>query len=235
MNPFVNKRFWTSARLVDAAGGYGVALDGRRVKTPAKADLIVPNRPVAEMIVAEWDAQEGQVDPTKMPATRWANAAIDKVAARQSEVVDMLAQYGTSDLICYRADSPKVLADRQSDIWNPLLIWAKQRFEAPLITTNGLVPVAQPNQSLLNLKTQIERFDPFQLAAFHDLVTISGSLILSLAVSEMKISAAHAWDISRIDENWQIEQWGADDAEVAAANLNRQSFLFADQLLQYLR
>ncbi len=235
MNPFVKKRFWTSADVVDVAGGFGVSLDSRPLQTPAKAPLVVPVRDVAALIATEWADVVEQVDPTKMPVTRWANAAIDKVADQQADVVEMLASYGASDLLCYRAAGPKTLSDRQTEFWDPVLEWAKNRFDAPLKSTIGVIPITQPNRSTANLMAKLQSFDAYELAAVHDLVTISGSLVLALAISEKKYSAEDAWFFSRIDENWQKEQWGEDEAATATAEAKRISFLFADRMLQLLR
>ncbi|MGA0965100.1 MAG: ATP12 family chaperone protein, partial [Paracoccaceae bacterium] len=204
------KRFWTEASVSEAEGGYAVLLDGRGVKTPAKTSLVVPTVELARAIADEWDAQEGTIDPTSMPFTRSANAAIDKVTHQFDEVVNLLAEYGETDLLCYRADSPIELTQRQAQAWDPLLGWAKDTLGADLSPAKGVMFVEQPARSLNHLKTVLLDQSAFQLTATYDLISISGSLILGLAVCKGKISAQEAWDLSRIDEIWQIEQWGED-------------------------
>ena len=221
------KRFWTEACVSEAEGGYAVLLDGRGVKTPAKASLVVPTGELARAIAEEWDAQEGTIDPTTMPFTRSANAAIDKVTHQFDEVVDLLAEYGETDLLCYRADSPVELKQRQADAWDPLLEWAKDAFGADLTPAAGVMFVEQPADSLKRLKSALMDQSAFQLTATYDLISISGSLILGLAVCSGKISALDAWELSRIDEIWQVEQWGEDEEATEVAQIKANSMQHA--------
>ncbi|MCP5088148.1 MAG: ATPase [Rhodobacteraceae bacterium] len=234
MSFLTKKRFWTSADVFEAEGKYGISLDGRPVQTPAKARLLVPTKKIAQGIAAEWDAQEEQIDPLSMPTTRWANAATDKVASQMEDVVGMLASYGDSDLLCYRAAGPETLVARQAEAWDPVLEWAAEQYDAPLASTTGVIPVKQSNQSVENLRVVLQRFDAFQLASVHDLVTISGSLILALAVFERKMSPQIAWSAARIDETWQKELWGEDEEAEAAEEVRRTAFMFAHQMLTML-
>jgi chaperone required for assembly of F1-ATPase len=209
------KRFWKEADVRPAAGGFAVSLDGRPVKTPAKAPLVVPTEAMAAAIAAEWDAQEGTVKPLTMPVTRSANAAIDKVAPQFDEVAGLLAAYGGTDLLCYRATGPAGLVARQAAAWDPLLDWSAEALDAPLRVTSGVVPVAQPEPSLARLAARVRGFGVFELTAVHDLVSVSGSLVLGLAVTDRRLAADAAWALSRVDEIWQAELWG-DDAEAEA-------------------
>lgn len=216
MTGWTAKRFWTDAKVEACEGGFTIRLDGRPVKTPAKALLVVPTAQLAEVIASEWNAQSGVVRPETMPATRSANSAIDKVAPLFDAVVEEVAGYGGTDLLCYRAIEPAELLARQQAGWDPLLAWASERFAAPLRVTQGVVPVAQPNESLARLSDAVAGQSIFHLAALHDLVAISGSLILGLAVAEKRLTPDEAFALSRIDEQWQIEQWGED--EIAASS-----------------
>jgi chaperone required for assembly of F1-ATPase len=222
------KRFWKAASVTgDAAEGWGVALDGRPVRTPAKARLAVPSRALADRIAAEWDAQDGEIDPLSMPFTRSANAAIDKVAPQLDAVAAMIADYGETDLCCYRAAGPEVLCRQQAEAWDPLLVWAREALGAGLVPTVGVVPVAQPVESLDRLRDRVGSLDAFALTALHDLVSLSGSLLLGLAVLEGHLPAEEAWRRSRIDETYQESQWGVDELAAAAAAAKRGEFLHA--------
>lgn len=228
MNAWAPKRFWKAARaeaLPD--GGFTVMLDARRVKTPAKADLILPTRALAEAMAAEWDAQQGQIDPRSMPLTRAANSAIDKVAAQQDEVAALIAAYGGSDHLCYRATGPEMLVKRQAEAWDPLLAWAGEALGAPLKVASGIVHVDQPPGSLAALTARVAALTAFELAALHDLVALSGSLVLGLAVAEGAIEPDRAWALSRIDEDYQAELWGRDEEAAESAELKRTAFLQA--------
>ena len=235
MTGWAPKRFWTAAGVDPAPGGFAIRLDGRPVKTPAKAPLVLPTRALAEGIAAEWDAQTGTVRPETMPLTRTANSAIDKLSQHQPEVVDLLADYGGTDLLCYRAEKPPALADRQAEAWDPVLDWAAQTFGAPLSTGRGVMHIAQAPQSLAALKAQVAALDRFRLAAFHDLVAIPGSLVLALAVTHGRLDPDTAWSLSRIDEDWQIAEWGADEEAAEAAALKRAAFLDAHRFFELCR
>jgi chaperone required for assembly of F1-ATPase len=235
MGGWAAKRFWKEATVEAVEGGFTVRLDGRPVKTPAKALLVVPTAPLAQGIAAEWDAQSGKLRPETMPLTRAANSAIDKVAPLHADVVAELAGYGGSDLLCYRATGPEALIARQAAHWDPLIDWAATALQAPLTVTSGVMPCPQPRTSLAALQTRVAAFDAFGLAGLHDLVAISGSLVLALAVTSHRLTAAEGFDLSRLDNQWQNEQWGADEDEAATEALRRAAFLQADRFLGLCR
>ena len=235
MSDWQPKRFWAKATVTDGDAGFGVALDGRPVRTPAKALLTVPTRAMAAAIAVEWDAQEKVVDPRTMPVTRGANAAIDKVTLQRAEVVEMLAEYGDSDLLCYRAAGPATLVAQQASAWDPMLDWAAEELGARLFVGEGVMHVAQQPEALAKLHVELEAFDVFALAAVHDLVSISGSLVLALAVTRDAVSVADAWQMSRIDEAWQIAQWGDDEEAAEAAEAKRVAFFQADTFYRLSR
>ena len=235
MSGWAAKRFWKEAKAEAVEGGFTVRLDGRPVKTPAKAALLLPTRALAEAVAAEWNAQEGAVRPATMPLTRAANSAIDKVAPLRAEVIAELAGYGGSDLICYRAEAPQPLIDRQAAAWDPLVDWAATHLHAPLVLTHGVMPVAQPEASLARLTARVAGLSDFGLAGLHDLVAISGSLVLALAVTEGRLTAAEAFAASRVDNRWQAEQWGEDEEETEAEAIRRDAFLQADRFFGLCR
>lgn len=230
MSDWAAKRFWSDAEVVSAEGGFAVALDGRTIKTPAKRPLILPSRAMADAVAAEWQAQEGKIDPNTLPVTKTANAAIDKVMISHSEVADMLAAYGDSDLLCYRADHPDELVQRQQTQWDPLLAWAADALGAELQPRTGVMHVLQDAQALASLARHTHALGAFELAAFHDLVSLSGSLVIGFAAARDHIPAEQLWDISRLDELWQIEQWGVDDEAEAMASQKKDSFLHAKRM-----
>lgn len=218
------KRFYTSVTVSEHEGGFGVSLDGRAIKTPAKALLSVPTADLAGYIAAEWDAQGDRINPEAMPATRFANAAIDKVRVQFAEVADMLGAYGETDLLCYRAEAPVELTARQAAAWDPLLDWAARRFGVDWQVTTGIMPTPQRPATLTTLRAHLDGFTTFQLTAFHDLVALPGSLVIGLAATENQSPVEDLWRWSRIDEDWQIEQWGHDDEANAQASRRQQSF-----------
>jgi chaperone required for assembly of F1-ATPase len=204
------KRFYKTVSVEEAHGRFAIALDSRAVRTPAKSALAVPSEALARAIAAEWEAQGDEVKPHAMPLTRLASTAIDKVAAERARLVDELAGYAESDLLCYRAELPPELVARQEAQWQPLLDWAADRFAARLEVTQGVLPRVQPAASLKALRTAVEAQDDMGLAALHSATTAAGSLVIALALLEDRLAADEAFALSQLDESFQIEQWGED-------------------------
>lgn len=229
------KRFWKQAAPAEAEGGWQVELDGRPVRTPAKTLMVLPTLDLAEQVAAEWDAQEGEIDPAQMPFTRMSNSALDKVSAQHGEVAGMLAEYGGTDLLCYRATSPAELVARQADAWDPLLDWAAADLGVRLDVAAGVMHVPQSEDALSRLHRMVCEMDDFRLAAFHDLVSMTGSLILGFAAARDYADSADIWRLSRIDETWQEEQWGVDEEAAAQAEFKRREFLHAKRYYDLCR
>ena len=223
MSEWKMKRFWSEVTPKPVEGGFAIELDGRGVKTPAKTALIVPNAVLAERVAQEWRAVEAEIDPSKMPYTRSANAAIDKVAVQHSEVAGLIADYAGTDLLCYRAESPIELQERQAAAWDGALDWARERFGLELSIATGVMPVRQADASLARALELCEAMSAFSLTAFHDLVSMSGSFVLGLRAAEGCDTAEKLWNTSRIDETWQEEQRGVDDeaSEMAALKMTQ--------------
>lgn len=232
MSVLKQKRFWKAASVVERDGAFGVTLDTRAVNTPNKTPLVVPTRAMAQAIADEWDAQPEKIDPLTMPVTRAANSAIDKVAPQQAEVIAELASYGGTDLLCYRATGPQELISRQAEQWDPLVDWAHATFGARLQVVAGVMHVAQDPALVANLHAEVAAFDNFALAGVHDLVAISGSLVLALGVTRGAIAPEAAWLLSRLDEHWQIELWGEDEEAAAHEALKKEAFLNAARFYQ---
>ncbi len=228
------KRFWTTAALVEAEGGWGVELDGRALRTPARKALVVGGHALAQAIVAEWSDCGETIDPTAMPMTGLANAAIDHVAPDPGRFAADLARYAESDLLCYRAQFPPKLVAAQADSWDPLLDWARRRFAVEFATTSGVVHVAQPAATVERLRDAVAKLDPFRLAALSPIVTIGGSLVAGLALHERAFAVETLWGAVSLDDAIQLETWGADAEAVAALAARHRDFLAAARFLELL-
>jgi chaperone required for assembly of F1-ATPase len=207
------KRFYREAGIVPAEDGYRVALDGRPVKTPAKQAMIVPNAALASAVAAEWEAQQGEIRPSQMPMTRLASTAIDRVAPQRELIVEQIAAYAGTDLVCYRAAHPPALLARQQAVWQPLIDWAVLRYDAPLEVTAGVIPISQPAASLGAFAGAVAEQNDFALAALHLATGACGSLVIVLALIEGRIDAAEAFAASQLDESFQIQAWGEDEEQ----------------------
>ena len=211
------RRFWKTADIRPQGNGWEVVLDDRPLRTPGKLPLILPTEALARAIAAERDAQTDIIDPNRMPLTRAANSAIEKVTPQFHAVTSMLGDYGGTDLLSYRANEPDELTRAQAAGWDPLIDWAATELRAPLRITHGVIPVPQDPTVLLKLQAEIASLDAFALTALHDLVTLPGSLVLGLAVLRGRLDAETAWKLARIDEEFQADRWGRDeDADLAA-------------------
>jgi len=228
------RRFWSRASVAEGRDGFVILLDTRPLNTPSQRPLEVRTAACARGIADEWDALDDRIEPARLPLTRAANTAVDRVAPQRSAVVDALADYGGSDLLCYRAEAPGELVRRQAAAWDPWLAWSRDELGAPLTAVVGVMHRPQPPASLDVLHREVDAHDAFALTALHELVTVSGSLVLGLAVSRGALAAADAWPLSRVDETWQAEQWGVDAEAEAAADARRRDFLRAEALLRLL-
>jgi chaperone required for assembly of F1-ATPase len=228
------KRFYEEAAAAPAAGGVAVLLDARPVKTPARAALEVPTEELAQAIAAEWNAQGEKIDPRTMPLTGLANAAIDRAAPDRATFAAGLARYGETDLLCYRAEGPRPLVERQAAAWDPLLAWARRRYDVDFAVTAGIIHRAQPAATVERLSAAVAARDAFRLAALSPLVTISGSLVVALALAEGEIGVDHAWIAGNVDEAWQAEQWGEDPLAAEPLENRRREFDAAYRFLTLL-
>jgi chaperone required for assembly of F1-ATPase len=203
------KRRYRAARAVALERGFGVALDSEPLRTPAGNELRTSSRGLAEAVAAEWEAQGEDIVPERMPFTRLANAATDRIAAAREATIASLAAYAESDLLCYRAEGPPELIAAEEAAWRPLLDWARERFGAELHVTAGIMPVPQSKEAVARLAEALSGYDDMMLAALHLATTGCGSLVLALALAEGRISAAEALALGQTDEAFQAARWGA--------------------------
>jgi len=225
------KRFYKEVSVADHGA---ILLDGRPVRTPARAELILPTPALAEAVAAEWRAQESEIDPRTMRLTGLGNAAIDRVAPDLAAFARPLAAYAESDLLCYRADAPPELIARQAEAWDPLLDWAVRRFDVHFTVTSGIVHAAQPEATIARLGQALAAYDAFHLAALAPIVTIGGSLVTALALAEKAVDPDSAFDLTHLDELWQARRWGEDRLALAARASRKEDFMAGAQLLELL-
>lgn len=209
------KRIYRIVTVEAVEGGFQVALDGKPLRTPARAPLVLPQRALIDGVAAEWDAQAGTIVPHGMPLMQFVSTAIDRVRPQRQRVAAEVAQYAATDLICYRAHSPVELVARQLRVWQPLVDWAGMRFGAPLAVFTGVMPGPQPLGALQALQVAIEGLGDLELTALQAVTGACGSLVIALALMEGRVDADQAWAASQLDETYQIEKWG-EDAEAAS-------------------
>ena len=229
MSEWKQKRFWKNVHVFSSETGYFIKLDDKILKTPAKKQMMLPTEALAKKVASEWDEQVEEIDPTTMPFTKSANAALDKVSEQYVEVSTLLSEYGETDLLYYRADSPLELQKRQKNGWDPIVKWAENTFKVQITCGTGIVYIPQNEKLLSETRKKINNLSIFELTAFHDMVSITGSLILGLAIINGRLSAEEAYKLSRIDEQWQLEQWGEDEEAQVASNQKNIAILHSEE------
>jgi len=236
MRPPLPKRFYQTASALAESSRFYLLLDGRKSHTPGRNPIALTSEAAANLIVAEWRSQKEVIDPAEMHATRMVNAGIDRVAAKRPEVVQEIARYGKSDLLCYRADTPDRLVELQRLAWDPPLAWARRELGLKLDLAEGVMFQQQPEETLAEIERRIfEITDPVALAAMHTITSLSGSVILGLALCHGWMSAEAAFNASELEADFTAEVWGI-DLEAAAHRVRRKAeFMTAAALLQALQ
>jgi chaperone required for assembly of F1-ATPase len=205
------KRFYKQASVAQTESGFAVELDGRPIKTPAKAMLTLPTEKLAQAVSDEWQTQGDELDLQSMTLTRLANVALDRTPETRTDLAEELARYAGTDVTCYLADAPSELRERQEAAWKPWREWAGQELGVVLVPVVGLMASPQPQTSLDAVHAHAMDLDDFRLTALTWACSLLGSAVLALAVERGALSAPDALTASMVDEDWQIEQWGADE------------------------
>jgi chaperone required for assembly of F1-ATPase len=227
------KRFYRDVAVAPVDNGFSIHLDGKPVRTPGRSVLVLPTEKAAGLVSEEFAAQIEKIDPSTMPVYRLVNTAIDGVAADPAAVRDDIAKFASSDLLCYRADAPAGLVERQAKAWDPVLDWAHRALGARLVLAEGVVHVEQPRNAMNAVKAHLAlRRDPLRLTAMHLMTTLTGSALLAMAVETGEIDAEAAWTAAHVDEDWQAEQWGQDSEAMARRAYRKRDMVAAAQLLE---
>lgn len=206
------KRFYKDTAVDEGEGGLRVLLDGRPMRTPLRATLIVPTRSLAEAIAVEWAGvpDKAEINAAHLPLTRLAATGIDRVVARRVDVIADTAKYAGSDLLCYRATAPDSLVKLQDELWKPLLDWAAERHGARLVTADGIGFVEQADEAKARLHEAVSAHGDLALSALYNLTHTAGSVVIALAVSDGRLDAAGAFAAAQMDELYQVDRWGDD-------------------------
>jgi chaperone required for assembly of F1-ATPase len=229
------KRFWEIACTQAVDEGFVILLDKRRVSTPMRAELILPNHAMAQAVCDEWQAVGDKIDPAAMPVTGLANAATDRIGMDRDSFVGSIAAFGETDLFCYRADEPAELVARQAERWDRYLRWCELKYGAVFTAVTGIMHQPQPENTVLRLRQAVAELNIWQLAAASKMVPITGSLVALLALIENEVDAAALWPDLVLDELWQEEKWGADHFALKNRRDREADFMAAARFLELAR
>jgi chaperone required for assembly of F1-ATPase len=228
------KRFYAEAAIADAEGGFAVTLDGKPIRTPSGRQVVIPAKPLAVAVAAEWAAQKETLDPMTMPLTRLANSVVEGVIDRVELVADDLAKYFQSDLVFYRAGHPEGLVAREAAHWDPVLFWAAETLGAHFILSEGIMPVRQPDEAVRAARAALPD-DAWSVAALHVVTTLTGSALLALALAHEVRTADQVWAAAHVDEDWNIDQWGVDEEAASRRAARQRDFAAAVAVLEAVR
>lgn len=228
------KRFYKAAGWRAADDGFEVTLDDRPVRTPRRRAVKVPSEMLARALAAEWDEQAVDIRPESMPLSRLVTTALDRVADQRQQILDELCGYIASDLVCYRAETPVELVERQAELWQPLVDWVRYRYDAALTVTSGIVPVAQAETAVATLATALDPLSDLELMALHAMTTATGSIAIGLAVLEGEIAGEAAWAAGLADELYMFEVWGEDAEAKRRHDALLRDILAAERLLHLI-
>jgi chaperone required for assembly of F1-ATPase len=228
------KRFYKDVAWRRAGDGFEVTLDDRPVRTPRRCPVNVPSEPLAQAIAGEWDEQTDEIRPDNMPLTRLVTTALDRVASQRQQVLDDLCGYGASDLVCYRAETPVELVERQTELWQPLVDWVRYRYDVALTVTSGVIPVTQAETAMATLAMALHPLSDLELMALHAVTTATGSLAIGLAVLEGEVAGNTAWTAGLADELYMFEVWGEDAEAKRRHDRLLRDILAAERLLRLI-
>ncbi len=222
------KKFYKLATVTDELS---IALDGRGVKTPMKAKLVLPSSALAEAIAAEWNAQIEFINPAAMPLTKLANTAIDRAGLERKFVAGQVVEFAGSDMVCYRAEAPENLVALQQAAWDPIVAWASAAMDAKVTFVSGIIHQKQDGATIAKVEAHVASLSNFELTVAHNLTTLTGSALLGLMLTAGAISAEQGWEAAHVEEDFQIATWGQDDEANARRAFRRIDF---DGSLQFL-
>jgi chaperone required for assembly of F1-ATPase len=228
------KRFYGQVDIAEEGAGHTILLDGRTVRTPLKRALVVPTIALAEALAAEWDVQGEHIDTASMPVSKLANTSIDHAGDKTEAIVEEFVSYAGSDLVCYRAEAPEGLVQRQAQHWDPVLDWSAAAVGVRLRVTEGVVHVRQPDEALDVLRAHVAPYDRFRLTGLQTLTALTGSALLALSLAEDALAPDVAWSAANVDEDWQIELWGWDAEAERQRSSRHREFEAAGRFLRLL-
>lgn len=208
------RRFYKSVEVAEAEGGFAILLDGRAVRTPKGERLLLPTQALAQQVAEEWAAQGETIEFAGMHATRLANTAVESIPSAREATAQTVASYAGSDLLCYFAEEPAGLVQRQADRWGPVIDRVEAEARLSFVRAAGIVHQRQPEQTLARVKAIALDLDDFGLAGLAFGASLFGSAILAIALHRGWLTGEQAFELSRLDEGWQEERWGV-DAEAA--------------------
>ena len=229
------RRFWKAASVgPHGEAGFTILLDGRPAQTPRRAPLALPTQDSAALVAHEWDSVGKHLELAAMPLTRLAFTTIDRVSKAREAVADEVARFAAADALCYFAEHPSNLVERQVEKWIPVLDWAARDLGLVFERAAGIRHTPQPDATVARVRALALELDAFSLTGLAWVASLFGSAVLALALQRGELDAATAFDLSRLDEDFQVEQWGEDAEAAARSHAMRDDAISAERWLAAL-
>ena len=230
------KRFYKLVSTEKVSGGFHILLDGKPVKTKSGAHLLASNEAIANRLMQEWAAQEEHILPNTMPFTQIINTIIDRVSVERDVMSAAVLKYLDTDLICYFADEPEALVKLQKDKWQPWLDWFEGKFESKLKTTTDLAALTQEKSAHDAVAKYVDGLDDEHFTILQIVTSVSGSVILGLALTCGDASADQLFDACYIEESFKdalydAEKYGEDPILAKAQKAAMQDFTAAQDYI----
>jgi len=211
------RRFYQGADVAPAdGGGFAVRLDGRQPRSPQGRALVLPTEALARLVADEWAAQGENILPETMPATKlaWGALSLADEGVRHGAIA-RVAGFAETDLVCYFADGPASLVERQERRWGAVIDWAEAALATRFQRAQGVIHQPQSPQTIARIEALAGEESDFGLAGLAAAASLFGSAILAYALRRGELTPDAAFELSRLDETFQEERWGV-DAEAAA-------------------
>ena len=221
------KRFYKDVTVAKLDGGWQVLLDGRGVKTPARAAQILPSEALAEALAGEWRAQGEELDPKTMPMRDLADYAIDQVTGQRKSIAEKLIRYAETDTLAYRASPDEPIFARQQELWEPILCAFEEDHGMQMPRTTGIMGAELSHETGAVLNDKALALDPFLLAALETLTSLAASLSIGWTALSEPEKATSLFDAANLEQDFQAEEWGWDQEATESRASKAASFEMA--------
>ena len=187
-------------------GNYTVNLDGQELQS-TNSVVIFPNESLACEVAKELGQLKDNLSFSELPMTRRTLAAYDRVTPNRNRIDNIVLNIALTDVICYRAANQPDLNVIEKEKWDPLIKWIGEEFALKFSVAIGVIPIAQPTNTVSKLKNLIQKYNDFQITAISELAVNTCSLIVTLAMIKRKISVSEASSLVSLEESHQLHRF----------------------------
>ncbi len=129
---------------------------------------------------------------------------------KKYKVIEGIASFLNTDLMCYRAEKNSELEKIQKKIWDPLINFVESKYAFTFYTTSGVIPINQESSNREKLIKILSKLDRHQLTTFYYITNFSNSNIITLNFLANNINSKNTWKAMSIEEEYNLKKWGKD-------------------------